>query len=72
MHFGYILKFSGLILCSGGSFVALLWSKNGAESSLQDPIPLCIIKTHLKDNKSDFADNKSSRKNRVREKSPIK
>ena len=34
---------------------------------MQDPIPLCIIKTNLKDNKSDFADNKSDIKNQVRE-----
>jgi hypothetical protein len=26
---------------------------------LQDPIPLCKIKTQLKDNKSDLKDNKS-------------
>ncbi len=48
-------SFGGLnVLCSGGRFVALLWSKNE-----RPPIPLRIIKTHFADNKSDFADDKS-------------
>ena len=46
-----------IILCSGGRFVALLWSKKGGV--LKFSIPLRIIKTHLKDNKSNFADDKS-------------
>ena len=41
------------------------------QNLLQDPIPLCIIKTHLKDYKSDIKVKKSDIKIRVREKSPI-
>ena len=53
-------KFSGLTAgMFRGSFFCSVKKWRSTKVLCRKPIPLCIIKTHFADNKSDFADNKS-------------